>query len=298
MAVPPPISAREVLTAWHVDLVTLVLVVAAAGLYLGGVQRLRRRDRHWSALRIAAFGGGLATIVFATMSGLAAYENVLFSAHAVQHLLLGMAAPILLALSAPVTLALQASSRPTQVSLLRVLHSPVVRTITHPAFALALFGGSLFVLYFTGLYELSLRNDVIHAWLHLHFIVSGALFFWVIVGLDPVGWPLPYWARLLLVLVVVPAHAFLGMALVSSDQLIAADWYLDLGRTWGASPLDDQQTGGALLWAVGDLLALVGAGLVLVRWAHDDEIESRRLDRRLRVTGIDVPTLPPRKVTP
>jgi hypothetical protein len=35
------------------------------------------------------------------------------------------------------------------------------------------------------------------------------------------------------------------------------------------------------LWAVGDVLALTAAGIVLVRWIAHDEREAARLDRRL-----------------
>lgn len=278
---PPPFSATRVLTDWTIEPVILVLSALSVVLYLAGVRRLARRGRTWSAARTVSFLCGIAVLVFGAMSGLAAYEDVLFSVHVVQHLLLSMAGPILIALAAPVTLALQATTRPTQVFLLRILRSQPVKVLTHPAFIWLLFGGTLFVLYFTDLYELSLRNDVVHAWLHLHFVVSGLLFFWIVVGLDPSGWRLPHWSRLLLVLLAVPFHVFLGVAILSSDQVIAESWYAALGRTWGASPLADQRTGAGILWSVGDVLSLVAAGVVLVQWIAHDEREAARADRRL-----------------
>lgn len=277
----PPISIGRVLTWWTFDALTTALVVIAAAAYLVGVRRLARRGRTWRPVRTISFLAGLGVLVFATQSGLARYEDVLFSTHVLQHLLLAMAAPILLALGAPVTLALQASRRHTQVFLLRLLHAAPVRVVTHPLFAWAVFGGTLFLLYFTDLYELTLRNDVVHAWLHIHFVVSGALFFWVLVGLDPSGWRIPYWARVLLVLLAVPFHAFLGVAILSSDQVLAADWYAEVGRTWGAPALDDQRTGGALLWVVGDLLGLVAGGVVVTQWVRHELRLATRVDRRL-----------------
>jgi putative copper resistance protein D len=279
---PPPPSVDRILLDWTIEPVTAVLTVLAVVLYLGGVRRLARRGRRWPVARTVSFLVGSAILGFATMSGLAQYEDVLFSVHVVQHLLLSMAGPILIALAAPVTLALQAAHRPTQVFLLRLLHSGVVRVLTHPAFIWVVFGGTLFVLYFTSLYELSLRNEVVHLWLHLHFVVSGLLFFWVVVGLDPSGWRLPHWQRLLLVLAAVPFHVFLGVALLGSSQVIAAGWYEELGRTWGASPLADQRTGAGLLWLVGDALALVTAAILLRQWMHADERDAVRQDRRTR----------------
>src|SRR5687767_347620 len=121
---PPPVSVRSLALDWVLDPGALVLLVLAAGLSVGAVRRLAaRRGRRWPVGRSAAFGAGLATMAVATLSGLARYDTVLFSAHVVQHLLLGMVAPLLLALGAPVTLALQASDRPTQRGLLRLVHS-------------------------------------------------------------------------------------------------------------------------------------------------------------------------------
>jgi len=84
--------------------------------------------------------------------------------------------PLLIVLGAPVTLALQAGSRPTQQRILRVLHSAPARVLTHPLTVWVLFGSTLVVLYFTPLYELSLRNEWVHAAVHIHFVVVGSLF--------------------------------------------------------------------------------------------------------------------------
>src|SRR5262245_47671593 len=103
-----------------------------AAFYVGGLRRLRARGRSWPTARTVAFVSGLVVILVATGSGLAVYDDVLFSLHVVQHVLLGMVAPLLLVLGAPVTLALQSGSRSTQRRLLRVLHSQPARVLTHP----------------------------------------------------------------------------------------------------------------------------------------------------------------------
>lgn len=280
---PPPFSIARVLTDWSLDPVPLALSLVAGALYLAGVRRLSARGRKWRPSRSVAFGGGLLVLIIGTQSGLAAYDTVLFSAHGVQHLLLGMVGPILLILGAPMTLALQAAHRPTQRWLIGLFKHPVVRFLTHPVTAWLLFGSTMFGLYVTGLYELSLRNGMVHGWVHLHFVAVGCLFAEAVIGLDP-GWrvgrgtSLGYPARLLLVLLLVPFHAVLGLALLSADQPLAADWYLGLGRTWGASPLADQRTGAAIMWGVGDLVGVVLAGIVLYQWMRADERQARRLD--------------------
>jgi putative membrane protein len=206
---------------------------------------------------------------------------VLFSAHVTQHLLLGMAAPVLLALGAPITLALQAAPRSTQVTLVGLLDGRVGRTLSNPVVAWLVFGGSMVILYTTPLYELSLRNGMVHGAVHLHFVLAGCLFFWAVVGIDRAPVPLSHPVRLVLVLLAIPFHAFLGIALLSAAEPLAADWYAELGRTWGASALSDQRTGAGLLWGVGDVLGIVAGGVVLVQWMQADAREARRLDRRL-----------------
>lgn len=253
-----------------------LLVVVLGGLYVAGVRRLAHRDRHWAVARSVAFGLGLAVVVVATQSALATAEAERFSLHVVQHVLLSMVAPALLALGAPVTLALQAASRATQVVLLRLLHGRVVSTLTHPVVAWLVFGGSLVVLYFSPLFELSLGNGFVHAAVHLQYLAAGGLFCWTAVGLDPMRWRLPHGARLLFVLLAVPVHAIVGLALLGGSELLAGGFYGD-----GLSPLADQRLGGGLLWALGDLFGVVLAGVVLAQWMAHEERVGRRHDRLL-----------------
>jgi putative copper resistance protein D len=267
-AAPANVSLHNLALDWGFEPAPVAVLVAALVLYAAGVRRLARGGRRWPGSRTAAFGAGCAVVAVALLSGVAAYDTSRFSVHVVQHLLLSMVAAVLFALSAPVTLALQACSRTTQRRLLRALHSPVVRALTHPFVALALFGGTLFILYFTDLYALSLRHPLLHDLVHIHFLAVGLLFFGLVVGLDPWGRRLPYGLCLLLVLATVPLHAFLGIALLSSSSPL-----------WSAHTLADQQAGAAILWAVGDLVTLVVGGIVLAQWMAYDEREAAREDR-------------------
>jgi putative copper resistance protein D len=145
----------------------------------------------------------------------------------------------------------------------------VVAAVSHPVVGWALFSATLVALYLTPIFGLSLRNDTVHAAVHLHFLLVGCLFVWPLVGLDPVRWRLPYGARLLAVLLVVPLHAFLGLALLGVDEPLG-------GGTW---TMGDQRLGIGLLWGVGELLAIGAAAVVFFRWAAADEREAVRADR-------------------
>jgi putative copper resistance protein D len=280
LVAPPEPTIGRLATDWSLEL-TLVGVIGAAALYLAGTRRLEARGRTWPTGRSIVFFGGLLVIVLATQSGLAAYDRTLFSMHVVQHVLLGLLAPVLLALGRPVTLALQASDRRGQVRLLRILHSAPVRVLAHPLTAWLLFAGTLVALYFTSLYETSLRNGTVHAAVHLHFVLVGFLFVAFVVGLDPIPGAMGFAARLLFVVVLIPFHAFLGIALLGTNRVLAADWYDDVQRTWGASPLDDQRTGAGVMWMAGELFGVLAIVLVARQWMRAEERKAARLDRRL-----------------
>ena len=238
-----------------------VLAVALT-LYLVAVRRVPRR---WPPARTAAFAAAVVVVVAA--AALDADER--FTTHTLQHLLLGMVAPALFALSAPVTLALQAGRPSTRRRLLRVLHSRPTRVVGHPLVGWALFGGSMLVLYLTPLYDRSLDSWWLHEALHVHFLAAGALFFWPVVGVDPVPRRLPHGARLLTVFLAIPFHAVLGMALLGADVPIAPE-----------HTLADSRTGAGVLWVAGDLLGLGAALVVAAQWMAHEDREAAREDRR------------------
>jgi len=285
MAALPPFGAGTALTEWTFDPGPAIGVALAGGAYAWGVVRLRARGRRWPTGRSASFATGVAVLAVATLSSIGAYDASLFSVHVAQHILLGVVAPFFLALGAPVTLALQASDRVTQVNILRAVRSRPVRWLTHPVVAFLLFSLSLYGLYFSPLYEASLRNDYLHTALHLHFVLAGSLFFWIVVGLDPVAHRIPYGGRLLLVVLTIPFHAFLGIALMQGSVPIAGDWYASV-RDWGVSPLTDQRTGGGLMWGLGDVVGLAAGGVVLAQWmAHESRASRREARAEARATA-------------
>jgi putative copper resistance protein D len=243
---------------------------------------LRRRGDHWPVRRSVAFlGGGLGSALLATMSGIGAYDTVLFSVHVVQHMILTMVTPLFLALGAPVTLALRTLPARPRTVLLALLHSRVARVLTFPPLALALFIVTPFVLYYSALYEVTLRSALAHAFLHVHFLAIGSLLMWPLVGVDPVPGRLAYPLRLLVMFLMLPFHAILGISIMSATRLIAEDWYLAFQRAWPPSPLDDQYLAGAIMWGSGDITAVLMLVALFVQWFADSQREARREDRRL-----------------
>jgi len=276
------LTPLRLLTAWEIDPAILASLVVAAGLYLWGVRVLARRGVAWSRGRSVAFLlGGVGTIAYATMGWMGVYDDTLFWSHMAQHMVLSMVSPIFLALGAPVTLALRALPRRSRGWLRSFLHSLPARLLLNPLVGFALVFGVPFALYMTGLYEQSLRHDWLHAALHVHFVVAGCVFFWPIVGVDPVPGRFPHPFRLLLLFVTLPAHAWLGISIMTSKTVIAGSYYTALHRPWGPSLLDDQSIGGGLLWAAGDLVGLLVVAALFFQWARADDREAVRIDRRI-----------------
>ena len=279
---PPPLTWGRAVTAWDPRVSVLVALVAAAGLYLYAAQRLRRRGDAWSPARDVSFVlGGLGCIAWATLGWMGVYDDTLFWAHMAQHMVLSMVAPIFLALGAPVTLALRTLPPRPRRWLRTTLHSLPAKILINPLVGFALVFGTPFVLYDTGLYQASLQHDWLHNLLHVHFVLAGCIFFWPIVGIDPVPGRLPHPIRLLLLCVSLPAHAWLGVSIMSQHAIIAGDYYRALGRPWPPSLGQDQTIGGGLLWAAGDLVGLLVFGALLVQWSRADDREAARVDRHL-----------------
>lgn len=256
-------------------------LVAACVIYAAGIHRLALKGRKWPWKRTVPFCAGIVLVAIATESPVAADDTKLFSMHVVQHLILAMAAPICLCLGAPITLWLQAASRPIQTRLLAILHSRIVRFLSFPLVTWFWFVGTLFVLYFTGLYALTMRNAWFHEFIHIHFLLVGFLFFAPVVAIDPHPWRLPHGARLLYVGLTLPAHAFLALALLSATVPLASTWYLATTAHNMGQLLRDQKVGAAVMWIAGDLLAITCVGIVAIQWANEDERVAAREDRFL-----------------
>jgi len=278
----PPFTLGRVFTAWSLDPVLTVLIVWAAGLYLVGVWVLRERGVHWPVGRTLSFVVlGQGTFFFATSSGLGTYDTSLLSVHMVQHMVLSMAVPLFLALGAPVTLMLRTLPTRPRRWLLAVLHSKVALVLSFAPLTFLLFVVSPWALYFSSWYDASLRSVLVHELMHLHLVVVGALFFWPLVGVDPVPGRVAYPFRLLLIVLTLPFHAFLGVTIMSQDTLIGGSWYRALPMTWLPDPAADQHVAGGILWASGDVIALVFLAVLFTQWVRSSMREAVREDRRL-----------------
>jgi cytochrome c oxidase assembly factor CtaG/uncharacterized membrane protein len=287
----PPTLARLAFD-WRFDLIFGTAAVAMAVLYAVGVRRMRRRGDAWATGRTVSWMAGCALLLIATSSGIGKYSPAMFSVHMGEHMMLAMLVPILLVLGAPVTLALRTLPPAGRTGppgprewILAAVHSPIARWLSHPLVSLPLFVGSYYALYFSGLFAVALTQHWAHVLMNVHFLLVGGLFFWPLIGVDPAPRRLPPAARLGIIFASVPFHAFFGVALMSSNSLIGGDFYRTLSLPWLADPLRDQQLGGGLAWASGELPLLLVVIALLVQWSRQDERSARRDDRRADADG-------------
>jgi cytochrome c oxidase assembly factor CtaG len=244
-------------------------VLIAALAYALAVSRVRRRGRHVSLRRVAAFGGGIAVLLVALFSPLDHLgEERLFSAHMAQHLLIGDVAPLLVVLGL---------DGPLLRPLLAVRVVQKLRSLAHPLVALPLWAANLCVWHLTPLYDAALDHDAVHALQHGLFFTCGVLV-WAAL-LEPLPGPAWFTAGRKLLYVA-------GMWLVSLSLSQVFLWsghvyytrYLEAPRTWGLSPLADQRAGGGVMLVEGSLVMLGVAVWLLLRVFRESETRQLLLD--------------------
>jgi cytochrome c oxidase assembly factor CtaG/putative copper export protein len=281
----PPTLARLLLD-WRFDLIFGTAALVLAAVYLAGVGRLRRRGDAWPVGRIVAWLCGCAVLLFATSSGVGRYMPAMFSMHMAAHMLLSMLAPIFFVLGAPVTLALRALPAAGRDDppgprewLLAALHSKVSRFFTNPIIATVLFVAGFYALYFGGIFNAVVDDHAGHVAMNIHFLLSGYLFYWVVIGIDPTPRPVPPLAKVGMVFATLPLHAFFGVVLMSSDTVLGESFYRSLQLPWHTDLLGDQHLAGGIAWAAGEVpLAIVMIAL-FVQWTRSDRRTATRLDR-------------------
>ncbi|MBK1787643.1 cytochrome c oxidase assembly protein [Prauserella cavernicola] len=279
-------SLAALVAGWRFDLVLGTIAVAATVAYVLGARRLRRRGDVWPAGRVVAWCAGWAAVLVVTSSGLGRYAPGTFSLHMVAHMTLNMLAPVLLVLGGPITLALRvlpASGR-SGVSgprewLVAVVHSRAARLFGHPAIAAVLFVGSFYVLYFSGLFGEAMQYHWGHQLMNVHFLVTGYLFYWLVIGVDRPPRPLPHLVRLGMLFAVMPFHAFFGVIVMNSQTVIAETFYRYLSLPWVGDLLADQRLGGAIAWASGEVPMVIVMVALLLQWSRADDREAKRKDR-------------------
>jgi putative copper resistance protein D len=285
--IPAAPTFSRILWAYEPDIFFIGVLVFAVALYIKGVVILKKRGDAWPVGRTVAFALGIAGIDFATSGGFGVYAMYSFEYHMIAHMTLGMIAPIGLVLGAPITLALRTlpqgrtstESGPRAI-LVALLHSRIGTLFTNPVIALALFDGSLFVLYFTDLFGTLMASHAGHLLMNIHFILAGFLFFMIVIGVDPTPRRIHHLVRIVILFAAMAIHAFFSISLLATTTLIDKGFYSSQNIPWlGSGILDDQRAGGSVSWAMGEIPIILALIATFILWMRDDAKEARRIDR-------------------
>ena len=274
-------------TQWEFSpfaMLVLVAAIVAAVWYVRAEWALSTRGRRWSRKRTISFMSGLAAIVIALQSPVATFTMEYFQAHVIQHLLVMVIAPPLLAMGAPMTLALQTSSRNGKVRLLAFLNSGPFKVLTHPVPVWFLYYFSMFAFFLT--FALGFAMD--HMWvmdlINLAFLFASTLFWWPIVGLDPIPhWQMSHGVRMANLLIGVPVESFLALALLNNSRP-AASMYT----------LNSTHSGAAILWIGAEFFTFLALIPVFLQWVRIEERKAARYDAQLdaELAASRAPTFP------
>ena len=188
--------------------VALPLLLLAA--YLSGRPRSFAR---WSETRTACFTLGCLLIALALSPGIASWAAADARGHMVQHLLLGMLAPVALVMGAPMTVLLRSVPVRLARAIVRMLAHPIVRVVSHPFAALVSMTGGMYLMYLTPLGPRLAGDALGHGWMLTHFLVSGTVFAWSIAGPDPAPHRPSYPVRLATLFMAIGLHTLLAVRL-------------------------------------------------------------------------------------
>ena len=283
---PAAPNFTRLLTLYDPDALIIGILITLVALYIKGVVILKQRGDSWPVGRTVAFALGVSAMDFATSGGLGVYAKFSFEYHMIAHMVIGMVAPIGLVLGAPITLALRTlpqgrtpDERGVRGMLIALLHSRYSIVLTNPITALALFDGSLFVLYFTDLFGNLMQSHVGHLFMNVHFLLAGYLFFYVIIGIDPNPRKVPHLFRIVILFAAMSIHAFFAISLLATTTLIDKGYYGSLNTPWLGDLLADQHAAGSIAWGMGEVPIILALIATFIQWMRDDSREAKRIDR-------------------
>lgn len=261
-------GAEFLRSAWVWEPSVVFGCVAVGGAYLryGGAAWWQR----------IAFIGALALLLVALVSPLDVLaDEYLFSAHMTQHLILVLLVSSLLVLGLPRAWAAHVERLADRTWLGRV--------VAHPLSAWILSAATMVAWHVPALYDLAVRNELLHVIQHLTFLGSSMLFWWIVI--DPAAGlerepRLAPWLAVVYLFAASAAGSVLGIVLTFSPTLLYSA-YLQPHDEYGIltalrerlslTARADQQLGGVLMWVVGGSFYLLPIVAVFARWMSQPE---------------------------
>ena len=265
-------ATQAIFDAWSPPFWLTVSVIAVSAIYLRGWLAIRRtRPAYFTVERLASFFGGMAVLWLAIASPIDGFADSLLSAHMVQHFLLMSAVPPLVLLGAPVVPLLRGLPRWS----VKRIAGPLIglrwlRTVGHfltdPVVAWLAFNAVFLGWHLPKAYDFALRNENVHDFEHVCFLVTALLFWWVVVNPWPSSARYNGWMVLVYLLSADIVNTALSAFLAFCNRPIY-QFYISGPNPFHVSPLSDQVAGGVIMWVLNSTVFLVPAMLLTVRLA-------------------------------
>ncbi|MEA2388131.1 MAG: putative rane protein [Thermoleophilaceae bacterium] len=259
---------------WTLDPGPLAAMAAGTFVYVRRFRAARAEagGRGAGALQAGAFAAAMLALIAALVSPIDRLgEDYLFSAHMVQHILLGDIAPLLLLLS-----------------LSRVIMRPATRRFSglerrlgpfaSPPVLIALWLVLIYFWHIPALYDAALEHPLAHALEHACFFTAGVAVWWPLIQPVPMRRRLTGMQPLMYIFAAKVGLAALGIYLAWSTS-VAYDYYTKVPRIWGLSALEDQNAGGAIMLVEQSLVLVIAMTVLLIRMLAQSEEEERRRER-------------------
>ena len=274
--VSAPPTAADLLTQWRPDWLTLAVLLALAVWYV----RARRRagSPSWPRYRDVLLGAGVALAVWTSSGFPAARGTQLMWVWTAQQLTLLLVVPAVVLSAQPLALARAVGG--DRAVPLRLLASRPARALGHPALSLLYVPLMAGLLFFWGLGDRSLGSAPAGWALHLLLLAVGAVVALPLVDAEDGRTSLAVGAAVAIGAIELLVDAIPGIVLRLETHLQMHGFAT--GRPpWAPAALADQQTSGAILWTVAELLDLPFLVLVVAQWTRIEGREARRIDAEL-----------------
>jgi putative membrane protein len=285
-------SGQNPLMAWNWNPLPTLIILMVAYLYLNGLNNWKRPTHSISRWQKASFFTGLFLVFIALQSPLDNLSEHMLSFHQLQHFLLRMMAPLLILLGAPLTPMLRGLPRWA----LQGIVKPTVRhwftraaydKLTNPVISVSIFMGVLYFWQIPGPFNGALRDEFTHAVMHMTMMSSGLIFYWAVIDPKPHRSRVHYGVRVLYLGLIVLPNTILG-AVITFSKSVVYSGYEGVYQPFEMSIMTDQQIGGLLLWVPGDMMSILVAGIVMIKWYEKEEKENPSVPPRPSAsTGIE-----------
>lgn len=273
-----PVRLTDLLVQWRPDWLTTAVMALLVFAYVRARLRIRASGRPWPRLRDIAFTVGVLAGLWTTNGFLQARGHQLMWVWTAQVLLLLLVIPTVLVTAQPIALARGAYGE--RAGLLRLLDSRPVRWAGNPGLSLMYVPLVTGLLFFGGVGNFTLHSTAADWILHVVLLVIGATIALPLLDIEDGRTSLAVGLTVALSVFELLADAIPGIVLRLETHLEIP--FFGLHRPiWAASWLSDQQTAGATLWTVAELLDIPFLVLALMQWMRVERREATRIDAEL-----------------